>query len=306
MSSGTDPRSCDAEKVVVAIRSAESLSELVDALDADSVHEAYFEAKDAWREHHDGWFESSYDGEGTFPGDLVVVDGCGFHVHGITHADTPEERDFVREHVKRFLDRGANVYCEQGIRRMYFDDIAEVREMDDYRWSLEMVENLDGGLVSDGTDDIRRLRSKLRSSVFSLVESGAGVYGDRFADALGDVASSFLTSHVEVSKGGDFESFRLAREVSRNPERLDELQTYYRRNLLPQPLERDWLRRHDPAIDIFTHARNERLADYAVYHNEDADETHLIVGAAHQPGVVYCLEEHRDGERTTEGFELFG
>ena len=311
MSSGTgnggssDASASRGEGVVDAVRSAESLSELVDVLDADSEHDAYFEAKRIWREHTDGWFESSYD-EG-LPGDCVRIDGHDFHVHGVTHAGTDEERDFLREYISLFLDRNATVYCEQGMRRMYFDDFGAVCEMDDYGWSLEKVRELGGGSsVSYEADEIERLRSRLRNSVFALVEAGTGVYGDRFADALGDVASEFLTSKVDASKRSDFRSFRLTRKVAENPESLSELQTYYRRHLLPHPLERDWLSRYDTEIEIFTYGRNERMADYAVYHNEDAEEVHVIVGAAHQPGVVYCLEGHRDGKRTTEDFELFG
>jgi hypothetical protein len=45
------------------------------------------------------------------------------------------------------------------------------------------------------------------------------------------------------------------------------------------------------------------MADYALYHTT-ATETHLIVGAAHQPGVTYYLQRHRDGERDLAGFEL--
>ncbi len=308
MPSGSRSAPHDRDGVVDGIRSAESVSELADILGTETAHEAYFEAKRVWREYHDGWFESSYDGDDSLPGDCVTVNGHDFHVHGITHAGTDEEREFLREHVSGYGD-GVTVYCEQGIRRMYFDDLAGVCEMDDYSWSKDKVDELgssESAPASRGADDIESLRSRLRDSVFALVKSGTVVYGEGFADAVGDVASSFLTSHAEVSKGDDFESFRLTRQVARNPERLDELQTYYRRNLLPQPLESDWMRMHDLEIEIFTHARNERMAEYAVYHNVEDEEVHLIVGAAHQPGVVYCLEEIRDGERTTEGFEPVG
>lgn len=317
MPSNTDSTSRDEKPLVDTIRSAESLSELADVLDADTEHDAYFEAKELWRKHHDGWFESSYQ-EG-LPGDVIRIDGHDFHIHGITHAGTEEERDFLHDHVSRFHDNdgGTTIYCEQGVRRMYFDDFPGVCEMDDYRWSLERVKEMreevaQGTVTGDGLDgsgqmdDIDRLRSSLCDSVFSLVESGTHVYGERFGEVLGDVASDFLTSHVDASRGDDFESFRLTRDVARNPRRLGELQAYYRRNLLPQPLESDWMRKHDPEIEVFTHARNERMADYAVYHNEEDEEVHIIAGAAHQPGVVYYLEEHRDGERNADEFELFG
>lgn len=312
---GLDVSASRGEGVVDAVRSAESLSELADVLDADSEHDAYFEAKRIWREHTDGWFGSSYGGGDTLPGDRVVVDGHDFHVHGVTHSGTDEEREFLREQVSRFHDDGATVYCEQGIRPLYFEDYPGACEMDDYTWSVEKLKELgveDPALETPPSEfegvaeNIDGLKSRLRDSVFALVKSGSAVYGDRFTDALGDVVSGFLTSHVDASRGDDFESYRMTREVARNPERLGELQAYYRRNLLPQPLESDWMRKHDPEIEVFTHARNERMADYAVYHNEDDEEVHLIVGAAHQPGVVYYLEQHRDGERTVEDFELFG
>ncbi|MEF8774370.1 MAG: hypothetical protein V5A37_06600, partial [Halobacteriales archaeon] len=77
----------------------------------------------------------------------------------------------------------------------------------------------------------------------------------------------------------------------------------YETAFLPPPIEREWLRRHDPELELVTHARSERQADYAVYHNDDAREVHLVVGAAHQPGVTYYLERHRDGHRSASEFE---
>ena len=46
------------------------------------------------------------------------------------------------------------------------------------------------------------------------------------------------------------------------------------------------------------------MADYAVSHHGDADAVHLVVGAAHGPGVAYYLRRHRDGERTVEAFTV--
>lgn len=57
---------------------------------------------------------------------------------------------------------------------------------------------------------------------------------------------------------------------------------------------------------LVTHARNERMAEYVMYHAEDETNVHVIVGAAHQPGVRYYLEAFRDGEKTLTGFEPGG
>lgn len=293
-----------------AIRTAPGLSALASRLGFDDEHEAYFAAKSRWYDLRgrvlDGWEPAT-----GFPGDCVTVDGRVFHVHGITHADTPAERSWVRDHVRRFLDQGGTVYCEQGIRRMYFDDLSAVYEMDDYSWAAKQCHTQDidtnvafteadgfGGLV----EDVHDLAGSFRESVFSLIDAGREVYGDEFASALGDVASDFLMSHEEFATAEDFTSFRKSRTAAASPERLYDLQLYYKRAFLPQPVEREWLRRHDPELELFTHARNERMADFAVF-DSATGPVHLIVGAAHQPGICYYLDEHREGNRTVDAFE---
>jgi hypothetical protein len=289
------------------IQAARSVRDLIAITEAKNADDAYFRAKPDWYRLRELTLPPTpTDG---FPGDTVTVDGVDFVVHGVTHTNTEQEHEFLRSHVSHLLGKGATVYCEQGLRRMYFDDFDGVREFDDYAWSTERCRQL--GIEScveetdpDGdADDIAELTSGLRTAVFSLIESGKKVYGARFADALGDVASLFLTSREEMAKGDDYEGFRRSREAAMDPTKLGELQRYYKKKLLPQPVERDWLRRHDPEIEIFTHARNERMSDYAVYDNE-SDEVHLIVGAAHQPGVVYYLRQHRDGDRSVGEFEF--
>jgi hypothetical protein len=295
-----------------AIRTAEDLEELAERFEVDSVHEAYFRAKVAWETAIRQTQGSDSDDEG-LPGTRVVVDGHAFHVHGVTHAGTDEERSFLRDHVSAFQNRGHVVYCEQGIRPMYFDDFPATCEMDDYRWAMQRCAELDSpshlaSLPASGvdalTENLADVTERFREATFSLIESGTAVYGDRFERALGDVAAEFLTGHVDPAVGNSYEAFALSREASRNPGRLGDLQRYYERNFLPQPLEREWLRRHDPELEVVTHARNERMADYAVYHNDDAEAVHLVVGAAHQPGVVYYLERYRDGREVPDSFEL--
>lgn len=327
------------------IRTAESLPELADVMDADSVHDAYFDAKQVWfdlrgREadtdgggataarvdgatdadtqvdedadadaHADGVTDAD---AGSLPGDCVVVDGRPFRVHGITHANTDAEGEFLRDHVARFLDAGAAVLVEQGVRSMYFASFDDVYEMDDYNWAMERCGDVDADAAGDDAlvaqfggfvDDLDALAADVRDAVFALIDSGRPLYGEAFESALGDVASTFLTSHEDASTGRDFESFSKSRAAAADPTKLGALQEYYRRTFLPQPLEREWLREHDPALELLTHARNERMADYAVYHAGTAPAVHLVVGAAHQPGVTYYLEQHRDGRRRAEAFE---
>mgnify|MGYP006283891053 CR=1 FL=1 len=295
-----------------AIRAADDLDSLVDRFEAESVHEAYFRAKSAWESAVRRRQDTDAQPEG-LPGSRVVVDGHAFHVHGVTHAGTDEERSFLREHVSAFQDRGHVVYCEQGIRPMYFDDFPATCEMDDYRWAMQRCAELDSpshlaSLPETGldalTENLTEVTETFREATFSLIESGTAVYGDPFERALGDVAADFLTSHADLAVGESYEAFALSNEASHNPERLGALQRYYERNFLPQPLEREWLRRHDPELELVTHARNERMADYAVYHNDDAETVHLVVGAAHQPGVVYYLERYRAERTLPEDFEL--
>ena len=326
---GGDSRLSAAERARLdAIRAAESLANLQKLTGADSDHDAYFAAKEEWfdlreRELADPDCDdiqvttASRDertrSDSGFSGARVDIDGHSFWVHGITHAGTGEERAFVREHVSHFLDAGATIYCEQGIRRMYLADVAGVCEMDDYNWALAQCENLDvtppsefGEVEFDGlVEDVASLASRFRRAAFSLIDSGRNVYGEQFAMALGDVASDFLMSHEEFSTGEDFASFAIAGEAARNPHKLGDLQRYYEQSFLPSPLEREWLRRHDRHLEAVTHARNERIAEYAVYHNDAAERIHLLVGAAHQPGVRYYLERFRDGHPRPANLKLF-
>jgi len=293
-----------------ALRSVRSLAELAELTGATTADEAYFDAKRDWYVLRGKELPPPED-DGGLPGSTVEVDGTEFLVHGVTHAGTDAERGFLRRHVKDFLDAGDAVYCEQGIRPMYFADFDAVREIDDYRWSMEICEDegFDTHIDNSGMDDISEnfeaLAATFRGAVFSLLNSGKRVYGERFADAVGDVATDFLTSPEDIAKGDDFESYRMSHEAAEDPARLGELQRYYKRRFLPQPVEREWLRRYDPEIEVFTHARNERIADYAVY-DADALRVRIIVGAAHQPGVVYYLRQHRDGSRDTSEFEFTG
>ena len=299
-----------------AVRSAETLSDLQDVVGSDSEEQAYLRAKAQWkalreRELDVGEFQQA-DG---LAGTCVVVDGQEMYVHGITHADTDEERKFLRERVLAYLDAGEEVYCEQGIRPMYFQDIEAVCETDDYQWAMHrcrewgidsrIEEQLGCGVDDDGglAVVLDEVASRFRGATFSLIKSGGDVYGDRFASALGDVASNFLRTHGDLATGDDFASFQKSRRAARNPSDLASLQWYYATVFLPQPLEREWLRKHDPELELFTHARNERIAAYVLYDAPTDVPVHIITGAAHQPGIVYYLQAYRDGEWTFEPFE---
>lgn len=296
-----------------SIESATSLAVLSERLDTDTEHEAYISAKQQWQTLRQKQLGSPPDVDG-LPGDMIPIDGTPFHIHGITHADTAEEREFLREHVQQFLDAGATVYCEQGIRSMYFDDMPDVCEMDDYRWAMhhcrtsDIDSHIDGIIEETFQEDsvstsVRSAASQFREAVFSLIDSGGDVYGKRFQSALGDVASTFLMDHEHVATGQDFASFERSRRAAKNPEALVDLQHYYRTVFLPQPLEREWLRRHDPELELFTHARNERMAEY-ILAQSDGTPMHVITGAAHQPGITYYLEAYRDGRWDYDSFEV--
>jgi hypothetical protein len=292
------------------IRRTRSLAELVDVTAADGEHAAYLAAKREWRTLQERRLAPS--SQHGVPGTTVAVGDRLFHVHGITHADTDAECSFLREHIPTFLDSGASVYCEQGIRRMYFDDFDRVGEMDDYSWAMQRCRELDidshlddlPGNFEGLLEDVDSFTGELQDAVFSLVEEGNGVYGTTFERTLGDLASDFLTSHESLATGDDYESFKLTRRAAVDPAHLVDLQHYYRTTFLPQPLEREWLRRHDPELELMTHARSERMADYGMYHASPGDTVHLVVGAAHQPGIDYYLDRFESGERTLDGFEL--
>jgi hypothetical protein len=363
---------------LAAIRDARSLSALSNVLGVADEHEAYFAAKARWRQlrgreldpyrpaadagveeagtedagveeagtEDAGVEEAGTDGAGIgdapMPGVTVRVGERDVHVHGVTHADTGAEREYLREHVRAFLDAGHTVYCEQGIRGMYFQDFAGACAMDDYRWALRECQrrgiesHVDGDPFASLAEDVGELASQFQEAAFSLVDASGDRFGRRFERALGTVASAFFRSHTDHATGADFASFRLREQAATDPGSLWRLQRYYECVFLPQPLEREWLRRHDPELELVTHARNARMADYVVHHADgttldpaatprsasstvassgdepgdgaassgESGDVHLVVGAAHQPGVRYYLERHRDGDRAVDSFDV--
>jgi hypothetical protein len=295
------------------MRAAETLAGLQEMTSADSEHEAYLQAKAEWKYLRERELGEPADTE-ELPGDCVVVDGRVVHVHGITHADTDPERSFLRRHVRSFLDAGGAVYCEQGVRPMYFGDMSAVCGIDDYRWAMHHCRERDidshiEGQIARAFDtehegpDLQSVAGRFRDVTFSLIDAGSEVYGERFAAALGDLASDFMMNHEQLATGEDFASFQKSRIAAENPQELAHLQRYYKRTFLPQPLEREWLQRHDPELELFTHARNERIAEFVLAHASLSRPVHIITGAAHQPGVVYYLEAYRDGEWDFGDFE---
>ena len=290
------------------VRDADTLSDLARVVDADSAHEAYLTAKPEWKRLRDIELDDAQVGDG-LPGDCVTLDKRRVCVHGITHTDTDAERSFLRDHVDEILDGGGAVYCEQGIRRMYFADMDPVCETDDYEWAMErcrnrddatgLAEELECGFEEDSGVNLQALTGRLREMAFSLIDGGSEVYGERFTTALGDVATDFLVTHEDIGTGRNFTAFRKTRLAATDPTRLADLQRYYMQVFLPHPLENEWVRRHDPELNLFTHARNERITAYVLAHT-DTGPVHIITGAAHQPGICYYLTQFRDGAWSPE------
>jgi len=291
-----------------AIRGADSLAALASLLDARSERRGYLTAKRRWRQLRAK--EPSTPTDASLPGDQFEVGATTFLVHGITHADTDEERETLRSRVEEWLADGETIYCEQGIRSMYFQDIPEVYAMDDYRWATRQSD--DRGLSTDGTTvaagafdgistDLTSVATQARKLSFLFAESVGEVYGHAVGAAIGRTASTLLGSDEQRAVVDDFASFCKSRQAATDTSKLADLQQYYKQTFLPQPLEREWLRRRDPRLELFTHARNERMADYARYHGDG--RVRLVVGAAHQPGVGYYLRVHRDGDRDRSAFE---
>ncbi|MEF8936566.1 hypothetical protein [Halobacteriaceae bacterium SHR40] len=294
-----------------AIQEAQQLSDLSETFGIGSIHEIYFSAKEIWQSVLRERQRNRTDASG-LAGTTVDIDGQTFHVHGITHVGTEPEAEYLREYVTEYLRSNGSVYCEQGIRSMYFEDFPEVCEMDDYLWAMDRCEGVETASHVDRRsssepvfEETAPVTGEFRDATFSLIDSGSTMYGEKFEQTLGDIAASFLTDHADIGVGKSYEAFQLRAEASRNPERLVDLQEYYERTFLPQPLEREWLRYHDPELELMSHARNERMAEYAMYHNQNAENVHLVVGAAHQPGVVYYLEQYRDGRELPAEFELY-
>jgi hypothetical protein len=292
-----------------AIRDASSLTELRALYDASDEHAAYFDAKQEWRLLRGRELNGSGPTPGGVPGASVEVDGREFVVHGVTHAGTDAEREFLRAHVDGILAAGGSVYCEQGIRGMYFADL-DVCVMDDYRWALRECErrgiesHVEGDPFDSLREDVGAVASQFQDVVFELIDGSSERFGREFEAALANVAGVFVTSHTDRSLGSEFTSFRLRETAAEKPSELWKLQRYYECAFLPAPLEREWLRRHDPELELVTHARSERMAAYALAEAPAEVDVHLVVGAAHQPGVRYYLEQFAAEGRDFADFEV--
>jgi len=148
------------------------------------------------------------------------------------------------------------------------------------------------------SEDVDSLTDRVRDGVFSLIESEAAVEQNAFRRALGDVASSLLTDKESMATGEDFESFRKRRLAAANPTYLPDLQRYYERRFLPQPVEREWLRRHDPELELVTHAR-ETSGWPTTCCTRGRNERDSPDRRRRSPaGVTYYLEQHRGGTET--------
>ncbi len=313
---GDGPLSAAERDRLAALAAAESLADLVALTGADSEHDAYFAAKTEWADlwrRRDRYAEGAGDDTTGLPGESVRVGNADYHVHGVTHAGTDTERAYLRERVAAMLDAGHAVYVEQGLRRLYFGDTA-VCEMDDYRWALARCRDLNVHELEDerfeespplgGDEHVAAFSERIRERVYSFIDGYSSVYGETVERVLGDLASAVLTDHEGLATGDEYEAFALRQRAVADPAKLPALQAYYRRSFLPQPVEREWVRRHDPDLEWVTHARNARMADYVVHHVGDAETVHVLCGAAHGPGVAYYLRRHRDGERSVADFEL--
>ena len=294
-----------------AFKAARSIQDLREITEAEGSRDAYLTAKETWRELHRTVDESTgREIKEGIPGREIDLGRTTYKIHGITHAGTREERDFLRRHVKKYIEDGEKVYTEQGIRGMYFDDFDEVKEIDDYSWASEKIERQRAGELGFDAESehVDSLKSRVMKKVFSAVSSGEKIYGGKIKHVLGNLASRFLMEPENLGTGENFLSFTLHKEASKNPGKLSVLQSHYEGTFLPQPVEREWLRNQSQELEIYTHSRNERIADYII--NEAGDVwnkdqvIHVITGAAHQPGVLYYIDQYKHGFREPETIDV--
>lgn len=246
------------------IRSAEHLDELQQVMEAPAPDEAYFAARRAWHTAMKD-VQSQLSPSDSFYTPVVIED-VPFHVHGVTHYGTPEERQYVRQQVREWVDRGEQVFMEQGLDAFIGADVKQtlgenetradiVEDMDDVSWARQNIP------ISDGGEE----------------------------QCLDPIIAAAIDGHEEVS-----------RRAATDSTFLPGLERYCERNALPIHLEREWLQRHAPELDHWRHGRSERMADYAVHTavpDQYIDSVHMIVGARHRTGVLDYLREYHDGQK---------
>lgn len=299
------------EERIRRYREAEDLEDLEEITGEESKEEAYFEAKSEWYELMEEYLgEHSNTDDRRLPGDIVEFDvehdrypkDKKFHIHGISHTGRNEEKNFLQSVTEEFVEEGNQVYCEQGFLQMYFKELTEVEEIDDYSWMMSEASEMSEGEAFEGLSESEKILDGIQNFLFSLIAEGGDFYGQEIEDTIGEGVTPFLTTKEEKAVGEGFESFVRTDDASKNPKRVIELQNYYKKVLLPVNLERKWLKKHNPELDLLTHARSERIADYVIHDviNVECNEVRIIVGAAHQCGVAHYLNQYRKNEKSIE------
>lgn len=258
----------DVSERVQDIRNADDMDELQELTGEDGVDDAYFTAKRQWYREMEDLLSEGLGGVNELY-DSVQMGGTTFSVHGTTHVGTAEEREYVEENIDQWISQGDKVFVEQGLIDYIGIDLDALTEPYE---QTDIVETMDD-----------------RAWAYE-----AGMNDEEEDKDEGDMP---LVQQIVWQDGS-----ALAQEVAENPDRMNELERYYEKTMLPVHLERGWLQQHAPEEDRQTHGRSERMADYAVHNapNSSGEQVHIVTGQRHRTGILEYLEQYQTGEKKRE------
>jgi len=290
-----------------------SLDELLETLQKKDAHvrskkQAYKFAKQEWWDLNR---KETYASNNGLPGESVKIGDITYHVHGVNHGFLGVKdnvKDYLRTETKKFLDAGCPVYVEEGFKGVLFEDMA-VEEMTDIRIAIKNY------------PDYIKYAAK-RTAVLPLKMVSTGLV-------------FLVSSIFPNSKKRGIQLSNVLYKTLSDTNSIANLQNATKSYFLPEPLECDWNKDYNKESLLTINKRSEIMAYLALKHesfaqekyeraklggdvSEDkepdtiiekivynkiknaknaigAKEIHVIVGAGHQPGILYYLKKKARG-----------
>ena len=228
---------------------------------------------------HDWYLHNRRKGLGAdgFPATTVMVNGVQYHIHGISHDEQINDtvRKYIRGELERYLSLEHVVLMEQGVSSLIFRGYIDndprleitfvdlpVVEMDDQSWAKKVDHK-----------GVRRFREKAKmwrppTTDYDVEDIGCEVCNHIQADSVDTYNRSM----------GDQTC-------------LADLQNYVFSTHLPEQLHRQYLELFYPEEALMVSGRSRRMAEFASQYETRSREIDMVVGAAHQPGIAYYLQE---------------
>jgi hypothetical protein len=209
---------------------------------------------------------------GRFTAREVRVGDTVAWIHGIVHGGrivarvSPAVRKELRERIAELRRRGCAVIVEQGLKDLLFRGLG-VEEMDDFTYTLRKWPNQMWAAI---------LKFSGRALVSPILIPPTLRLAERMEDKSG---------------GREWGVAAAIRRALTDIRWLEDLDNAAGAARLPEPLEREFLVKHNPSEAAILSFRSERMADclFEASSRTGSRAIHAVVGAGHAPAMEYYL-----------------